>query len=106
MPILAHKVQVLLTDEQYRLLLKLAKAQRKPLSVVLREGVVEQVIKEARRAAKRTTLRLVRHSGESRNPGPARTTGPRLPPGWRLGCGDVAGHRASRMPRRSEAEPR
>jgi len=53
MPILAHKVQVLLTDEQHRLLLKLAKTQRKPLSVLLREGVVEQVIKEARRAAKR-----------------------------------------------------
>ena len=41
MPTLVHKVQVLLTDEQYRLLLKLAKAQRKPLSVLLREGVVE-----------------------------------------------------------------
>ena len=53
MPTLAHKVQVLLTDEQHRLLIELAKAQRKPLSVFLREGVVEQVIKEARRAAKR-----------------------------------------------------
>jgi hypothetical protein len=53
MPTLAHKVQVLLTDEQHRLLLTLAKAQRKPLSVLLREGVVEQVIKETRRAAKR-----------------------------------------------------
>ena len=53
MPTLAHKVQVLLTDEQHRLLLEQAKAQRKPLSVLLREGVVEQVIKEARRAAKR-----------------------------------------------------
>ena len=53
MPTLAHKVQVLLTDEQHRLLLRLAKAQRKPLSVLLREGVVEQVIKETRRAAKR-----------------------------------------------------
>ena len=53
MPTLAHKVQVLLTDEQHRLLLKLAKAKRKPLSVLLREGVVEQVIKETRRAAKR-----------------------------------------------------
>ena len=53
MPTLAHKVQVLLTDEQYRLLLKLAKAQRKPLSVLLREGVVEHVIKKTRRAAKR-----------------------------------------------------
>jgi hypothetical protein len=53
MPTLAHKVQVLLTDEQHRLFLKLAKAQRKPLSALLREGVVEQVIKETRRAAKR-----------------------------------------------------
>ncbi len=53
MPTLTHKVQVLLTDEQHRLLLKLAKGQRKSLSVLLREGVVEQVIKEARRAAKR-----------------------------------------------------
>jgi hypothetical protein len=53
MPTLVHKVQVLLTDEQHRLLLKMAKAQRKPLSVLLREGVVEQIIKETRRAAKR-----------------------------------------------------
>ncbi len=55
MPALAHKVQVLLTDEQHRLLRKLAQAQRKPLSVLLREGVVEQLIKETRRAAKRKT---------------------------------------------------
>jgi hypothetical protein len=53
MPTLVHKVQVLLTDEQHRLLVKLAKAQRKPLSVLLREGVVEHVIKKIRRAAKR-----------------------------------------------------
>ncbi len=53
MPALAHKVQVLLTEEQHRLLLKMARAQRKPLSVLLREGVVEQLIKETRRAAKR-----------------------------------------------------
>ena len=53
MPTLTHKVQVLLSDEQHRLLLKLARAQRKSLSVLLREGVVEQVIKESRRAAKR-----------------------------------------------------
>jgi hypothetical protein len=56
MPTLVHKVQLLLTDEQHRLLLQLAKAQRKPLSVLLREGVVEQVIKEARRAAKRQAV--------------------------------------------------
>jgi len=53
MPKLVHKVQVLLTDEQHRLLLKMAKAQRKPLSTLLREGVVEHVIMKTRRAAKR-----------------------------------------------------
>ena len=53
MSALAHKVQVLLTEEQHRLLLKVAKAQRKPLSVLLREGVVERLIQETRRAAKR-----------------------------------------------------
>jgi len=53
MPTLVHRVQVLLTDEQYRLLVKMAKAQRKPVSVLLREGVVEHVIKKSRRAAKR-----------------------------------------------------
>lgn len=53
MAILTHKVQVLLTDEQHRTLLELAKARGKPLSALLREAVVEQLLKEARRLAKR-----------------------------------------------------
>jgi hypothetical protein len=53
MPALIHKAQVLLTDEQHRTLLKLAKERGKPLSAILREAVVEQLLKEARRAAKR-----------------------------------------------------
>lgn len=59
MPTLTHKVQVLLTDEQHRLLAHLAKGQRKSLSELLREGVVEQVIKEARRAAKRRACEAI-----------------------------------------------
>lgn len=52
MPTLTQKVQILLTEEQHQILLALAKAQGKPLSVLLREAVVEQLLKEARRAAK------------------------------------------------------
>ena len=52
MPTLTHKIQVLLDDEQHRALLALAKAQGKPLSVLLREAVVEQLLKKARRTAK------------------------------------------------------
>ncbi|MBI2369017.1 MAG: hypothetical protein HYV08_02025 [Deltaproteobacteria bacterium] len=52
MATLAHKVQVLLTGEQHRALLKLAKERGKPLSALLRDGVVEQLLKEARRATK------------------------------------------------------
>jgi hypothetical protein len=53
MPTLTHKIQVLLDDEQHRALLALAKAQGKPLSVLLREAVVEQLLKKARRTARR-----------------------------------------------------
>lgn len=53
MPTLTQKVQILLNDEQHRTLLKLAKEREKPLSALLREVVVEQLLKEARRAAKR-----------------------------------------------------
>ena len=52
MPTLTHKIQVLLDDEQHRALLSLAKAQGKPLSVLLREAVVEQLLKKARRTAR------------------------------------------------------
>ena len=53
MPALIHKAQVLLTGEQHRTLLRLAKERRKPLSALLREAVVEQLLKEVRRVAKR-----------------------------------------------------
>lgn len=53
MAALTHKVQVLLDEQQYRALLSLAKAQRKPLSSLLREAVVEQLLREARRSARR-----------------------------------------------------
>ena len=53
MPILRHKVQVLLDDKQHRALLALAKARGKPLSSLLREAVVEQLLHEARRSARR-----------------------------------------------------
>ena len=53
MAMLTQKVQILLTDEQHRALLTLAKARGKPLSVLLREEVVEQLLAEARRDAKR-----------------------------------------------------
>ena len=52
MPTLTHKIQVLVDDEQHRALLALAKAQGKPLSVLLREAVVEQLLKKARRTAR------------------------------------------------------
>ena len=52
MPTLTHKIQVLLDDEQHRALLALAKSQGKPLSVLLREAVVGQLLKKARQTAK------------------------------------------------------
>jgi hypothetical protein len=52
MPTLTHKIQVLLDDEQHRALLALARAQGKPLSALLREAVVEQLLKKARRTAR------------------------------------------------------
>lgn len=53
MAALTQKVQILLTDEQHRALLGLAKARGRPLSVLVRETVVEQLVAEARRVAKR-----------------------------------------------------
>lgn len=53
---LRRRVQVLLTDEQYRALQALAQARSKPLSVLLREAVVEQLLKEARREVKRRAV--------------------------------------------------
>lgn len=53
MTTLTQKVQILLTDEQHRALLKLVKARGKPLSVLLREAVVDKLLIEARQAAKR-----------------------------------------------------
>ncbi len=47
-----RKVQVLLDGEQHRALLALAKAQGKPLSVLLREAVVGQLLREARRVGR------------------------------------------------------
>lgn len=52
MATLTRKVQILLDDQQYRALLGLAQAQGKPLSVLLRETVVDRLLKEARRAAR------------------------------------------------------
>ena len=52
MSTLTHRIQVLLDDRQYRALLTLAKTQGKTLSALLREAVVEQLLKGARRAAR------------------------------------------------------
>lgn len=52
MSALTQKVQILLTDEQHQALLGLAKARGRPLSVLVRETVVEQLVAEARRVAK------------------------------------------------------
>lgn len=52
MAMLTRKIQVLLSDHQHRALLTLAKTQGKTLSALLREAVVEHLLKEARRAAR------------------------------------------------------
>ncbi len=52
MPILAHKIQVLLDDAQYAALLALAKAEGKSVSAFLREAVVERLLADARRTAR------------------------------------------------------
>ena len=52
MPTLIRKVQVLVDERQHRALLALARAQGKPLSVLLREAIVEQLLKQARRTAR------------------------------------------------------
>jgi predicted transcriptional regulator len=56
MPPLSTRVQVLLTDEQYKALQALAQARRKPLSVLLRETVVDHLLKEARREVKQRAV--------------------------------------------------
>jgi hypothetical protein len=52
MPILAHKIQVLLDDAQYAALLALAKAEGKSVSAFLREAVVERLLADVRRMAR------------------------------------------------------
>ncbi len=52
MPTLVHKIQVLLDDDQHKTLLAMAKAHRKPISVFLREAIVEQLLRKARRTAR------------------------------------------------------
>ena len=52
MPILAHKIQVLLDDAQYAALLALAKAEGKSVSAFLREAIVERLLADARRTAR------------------------------------------------------
>jgi predicted transcriptional regulator len=56
MPPLSTRVQVLLTDEQYKALQALAQARRRPLSVLLRETVVDHLLGEARREAKQRAV--------------------------------------------------
>jgi len=53
MSTLTQKVQVLLSKEQHKALLALAKAQGKPLGTLLRDAVVAQLLKDVRRAARR-----------------------------------------------------
>jgi 16S rRNA U516 pseudouridylate synthase RsuA-like enzyme len=53
MPALTRKVQVLLTEERHRALIRLAAAQGKPVSALLRDEVVDHLLKEARRSARR-----------------------------------------------------
>ena len=52
MATLTHKIQLLLDDRQHRALLTLAKTQGKTLSALLREAVVERLLKRARRTAR------------------------------------------------------
>ncbi len=51
MPALMHKIQVLRDDQQHRALVALARAHGKPLSTFLRQAVVGQLLREARRVA-------------------------------------------------------
>jgi len=52
MATLTHKIQVLLDDHQHRALSTLAETRGKTLSALLREAVVEQLLKEVRRTAR------------------------------------------------------
>jgi hypothetical protein len=56
MPILAHKIQVLLDDVQYAAILALAKAEGKSVSAFLREAVVERLLADAGRMARQKAL--------------------------------------------------
>jgi predicted transcriptional regulator len=52
MSTLRSRVQVLLTDEQHEALLALARARGQSISVLLREAIVERLLKDAAREAK------------------------------------------------------
>ena len=58
MAMLSRKIQVLLDDHQHQALLMLAKTRGKTLSALLREAVVEQLLKEARRTLSITGGRM------------------------------------------------
>ena len=60
MATLTYKVQILLDDQQHRELLALAKTQGKTLSALLREAVVEHLLKEARRSARQKAFEEIR----------------------------------------------
>ena len=53
MAALSRKVQILLDDRQHQMLLALAKARGKTVSRLLREAVVERLLRKARRAGRR-----------------------------------------------------
>lgn len=59
MPGLKHKVQVLLTEEQFEALSGVARDRGQPLSALLREGIVRQIIEEARRVAKQRAFEQI-----------------------------------------------
>ena len=59
MATLTHKIQVLLDDHQYRALSTLAETRGKTLSALLREAVVEQLLKEVRRTAKQKAFEQI-----------------------------------------------
>lgn len=56
---LTQRVQILLDDAQYRELVELAKARGKPVSVLLREAVVDLLLRDARRTARRKAFEQI-----------------------------------------------
>ena len=54
------RVQTVLTEEQYELLLQIAQEERKPVSVLLREAIVEEYFKEAALKRRRAALKSLR----------------------------------------------